>query len=588
MMLIHRNKKKRSITFTVVAALVIFCSVGLFLFFKFNDRRNHQQVPLLYSKQLAPPVCYTRGGFYKEPFPVELIANKNLKIFYSLDGSEPDLSSPQYTEPITIIDRRDERNNLSAIPTSPRWVPPVGNVYKGTVLRAIAVDPLNHKSSEFIRTFFIDGQQRDQLPVVSLVVNAKDFFGYNKGIYVLGKAYGDKDNYLRKNIPLTLPWWDYPANYHSRGIDAERKVHIEFFEPGSSNGFEANAGVRINGNATRGFPQKSLRICFREKYDQSFLHFRLFPHDTTEIFQSFILRNGGNDWSKTLIRDALIQTLFKNSGLDIQHYRPCIVFINGEYWGLHDIRERFDEHFLANKYRLSTDSLVILELEGKLIYGKKEEQESFQELLNFVRNHSTANDENYEYIRSKVDLENFSDFIIANVYFCNSDWPNNNVKFWRYTGNVSTKKKQMDGRWRWLLNDTDWGLGYNAQSSVTADLLPKATQVGSVGVLFNALIRNKEFVNLFLNRFRYHLVHTVDPLAVSTKIEQMKQQLSPYMIEHINRWRGISSYGAWLSNIEELKQFAKDRPLHQVDQLNRFFKLTGAQQILVKKKQVLH
>ena len=113
-----------------------------------------------------------------------------------------------------------------------------------------------------------------------------------------------------------------------------------------------------------------MRIGFDKKYGTGQLNYKLFTNDDITNFNSFLLRNSGNDWDKTMFRDAFMQALMKNTNVDIQDYRPSIVFINGEYWGIHNIRERFDEYYLANKYRLSPDSVTILELSGKLLRGK--------------------------------------------------------------------------------------------------------------------------------------------------------------------------------------------------------------------------
>src|ERR1051326_8144010 len=134
-----------------------------------------------------------------------------------------------------------------------------------------------------------------------------------------------------------------------RGSNSERAVHIELFEK-EGKGFSAPAGVRINGNATRRYGQKSLRVTFSKKYGREGLEYPLFIGDSSQVYHCFILRNSGNDWNKTLFRDSFMQSLMAGGFADIQRSRPCIVFINGEYWGIHDIRERLDENYVAGAY----------------------------------------------------------------------------------------------------------------------------------------------------------------------------------------------------------------------------------------------
>lgn len=585
-------KKNKQISFKLKATILIAVVVAVTAFIfslKFSGNQKDNLLTFHFSEKIEKPECDFSAGFYESEFVVKLFTPvSDNRIYYTTDGSEPSSESAIYTQPFSINNRTGNRNYLSAIPTSPRWKPPIGNVFKATIIRAIAVDERNNKSSELVKTFFVyDGGKKYSLPVVSITINQKDLFGFNKGIYVLGNNYIDKDNYTRKNLSLDLPWWEYPANYLMRGMDAERDAYIEFFEPNGKLGFESNVGLRVHGNATRGFAQKSLRVCFREKYGKTKLVYDLFDNKQNIELSSFILRNSGNDWNKTMFRDAFMQSLMQNSYIDIQDYRPSLVFINGEYWGIHNIRERFDADYLAYKYNLSQDSIAILELSGKLVEGHKKQEELFSELIDFVQKNDLSIDENYEFVKSKIDIRSFTDFIIANVYYCNSDWPNNNVKFWRYDANADSLYAK-DGRWRWMLYDTDWGFGYNSLSTPESNLLERATRVGSVGILFSGLIKNKTFVDDFLTRFQHHLNTTFKSTDVVHKIDEMKLILSPEIQEHINRWRAIGSYSEWLENVEVLRDFAVQRPQFQANQLNEFFNLKGDKQIVLKNSSKAH
>jgi hypothetical protein len=580
---ILRRNKKFSFQFIIFIVIIFICLISaFFISVRYLTAPKNDTAELILSSYISPPECSQSAGFYSKPFTIQLKSNKEDHIYYSLDGSVPTLSSLLYTGEISINPRLGEKNYLSEIPTSPRWLPPMDDVFKGTVLRAIVVDNKNHKSKELIRTFFIDERsfKRYSVPVVAITVNENDFFGYKHGIYVLGKSYGDKDNYIRKGIPLNLPWWEYPSNYLMRGDDAERFAHLEFFEPTGKMGFESNVGIRIHGNATRGYAQKSLRICFKEKYGQAILKYNLFPENKIKQFNSFLLRNSGNDWDKTMFRDGLMQSLMKDSYIDIQADRPCVVFFNGEYWGIHNLRERFDENYLANKYHISVDSITILELNGIISYGKKGEEETFKNLLTFVKQNDLSVKSNYEFVKKQIDIRSFIDFLIANIFYCNGDWPNNNVKFWRFK--TSFKEDSLytkDGRWRWMLYDTDWGFGYNSQSTPECNLLEKAAKTGSVGVMFSGLMKNEEFTDQFTKRFQYLLNTVFSSKNLLSEIDKMERIMAPEIQEQIDRWRAIRSYNKWLENVEVLRDFAKKRPEIQAAQLNSFFNLNDTRKI---------
>ncbi|MBA3283666.1 MAG: CotH kinase family protein [Nitrosopumilus sp.] len=563
-----------SLPIKVAVAFVFLLTIVSFVFsLKYSGENRIVYSTLQLYTNILPPICSSNGGFYSDAFSISLLTSNSSKIYYTLDGSEPSLKSEIYSQSILIQDKTFVANNLSNIPTSPRWQPPIGDVFKGTVVRAICVNEKNQKSQELIRTFIIN-KRRHTIAVVALTVNADDFFGYKNGIYVLGKNYDDKKDYAKKGLRLNLKWWEYPSNYLKRGDNSERPVHLEFYESDGTLGFEINAGARISGNATRGFSQKSLRICFDEKYGASQLNYNLFPNKQVNIFNSFILRNSGNDWNKTMFRDAFMQSLIaENTHLEVQGYRPSIVYINGEYWGIHNIRERSDENYLANKYEINRDSIAVLELGGDVFYGKKNDDDEFKKLLEFVKTHDLSKADNYKNLERKIDLLSFMDFIISNVYFCNSDWPNNNVKFWRF----KSEKQECDslgfrdGRWRWMLFDTDWGFGYTDKNAFQLNLLEKAKMTGSTGILFNGLLQNKTFEQEFKVRFSYHLDHTFATDVVIKKIDQFQQTLDPEIRDHINRWRVIGSYENWKEYVKELKDFALKRPSIQTKQLNDFF-----------------
>jgi hypothetical protein len=171
-----------------------------------------------------------------------------------------------------------------------------------------------------------------------------------------------------------------------------------------------------------------------------------------------------------------------------------------------------------------------------------------------------------------MDIANFTDILIANIYFCNSDWPNNNVKFWRYKTNPAndSSRKVKDGRWRWMLYDTDWGFGYTSNDGYNMDLLGKAKTTGSVGIIFSGLLRNKSYREYLKNRFEYHLNITFETQKVLKLIKSFEDAYAPEISEHIDRWRVIGSESKWRNFVNVLNEFAINRPAIQRKQLDKF------------------
>jgi hypothetical protein len=574
-----RAAKKSSGLLTGLIIVLFLFAVSFILNMLISGEKNDVD-GLTTDVSLPAPKSSLRPGFYKEPVSIELGASgKDTKIYYTTDGSEPGLGSTRYETPIIITDRTGERNKLSEISTSPRWKRPMGNVFKGTVIRAVCISTDKRKSKEMISTYFIRNSAYE-IPVLAFSFNEQELFGYKKGIYMLGKRYDDKDNYVTDNVSLDLPWWEYPANYLIRGGASERKVNLEFFEKGGELAFDQQVGLRINGNATRGYAQKSLRVICREEYGQKEIAYDIFGSGGNTSFTSFILRNSGNDWDKTMFRDALMQSLMKNTAVDVQAHRLGLVFMNAEYWGIHNIQERIDEHYLAKLHGKDPSFITLLELDAELVTGKKSEAKEFRKLLDFVKSNDLGVKSNYDHVCSEIDVENFQDFVIANVFFCNSDWPNNNVKYW-HSLRTADGAADTASRWRWILYDTDWGFGYNSSSTPENDLLKKAASVGVVGTLFGNLIQNEDFKSKFLQRFQLHLNSRFRPEEVTARIDSLEQATAPYIAEHIARWRSIESVQQWERNVDILRDFATRRPAIQAEQLNRFFNLEGQSRITV-------
>ncbi|NLY43445.1 MAG: DUF5011 domain-containing protein, partial [Clostridiaceae bacterium] len=510
------------------------------------------------------PVFSHEAGFYTEAFQLQISSpDEGAKIYYTTDGSDPVPGAQGtfgYTGSITIKSRAGDPNVFSNISTSESWRPPNGEVFKATVIRAISVNQEGEKSGIATRTFFVDPNMHDryELPIISIVSDRKNLFDNPTGIYT---RQSDEQS----------------------GSEWERPMHVEFFESDGTLGFSQNGGVRIHGGATRNLPQKSLRLYAKDNYDvQDYFRYDIFPNLKNQVngekiteFKRLILRNSGNDWSSTLFRDAMAQSLIAHLKLDTQAYRPSVVFINGEYWGIHNIRERFDRYYVATHYNLNADDVAMIEVllrspveAFEVNEGTQEDADAYMnEVTGFLKSNPVTNQENYEYIKTKIDVDNFINYQVANIYFANTDWPGNNVKIWRYR----TKNGQYDpnaaygkdGRWRWMVYDTDFGFGLNTNAN--HDTLSFATATNGPDwpnppwstYLLRTLLENTEFRNKFINYFADLLNTVFQPSFVNQRIDDMKAVIASSIPEHIRRWQG--GIGNWDSNVQVMKNFANAR-----------------------------
>ncbi len=555
--------------------------------------------PTPYFAQVSPPEFSRESGFYSEGFELTLsCADPEAVIRYTLDGSEPTIDSPVYQEPIVIRSRAGDPNIYSArTGISIDDKPPLKEVFKGTVVRARVFASDSIMSETVTHTYFVEENmaERYNLPIISLVTNPENLFDYFTGIFMKGKVMSD---WLSEN-PGAVVDGGTPGNYNQRGIEWEREATITFFEPDGTVGFIQNVGIRTFGGWSRSYRHKPLRVIARKRYDHSgTIEYPVFPELTKRgnpeepltSFKQLLLRSSGNDWEYTLFRDAMMQSLVAGLGVDTQSYKPCILFINGEFWGIYNIRETFDEYFINTNYNVEFDDIVILEgvsyEDGMgLYYGQEGDVESFQSIIDFVRTHDMSLPENYEYVADQIDVDNFIVYHAAQIYYANTDWPGNNVKVWR----KRTEKIEPDappghdGRWRWLLFDTDFGFGlYSIHSTVSHRTLKFATTPDGEPwpnpdwstVLLRSLLTNEEFKTKFIAKFVDLLNSRFHPDYVTKRIVEMRDVIAPVMQEHLDRWMiNNGSMDAWKAQTSALISFGLDRVRFVTRDLRDYFGL---------------
>ncbi|MDP7036896.1 MAG: CotH kinase family protein, partial [Candidatus Marinimicrobia bacterium] len=414
------------------------------------------------------PEISQQGGFYLGPVIVTLsIESDNYQIYYTLDGSIPTEASSLYSQPISIQSTK--------------------------VIRAAVIDNECFPGEVITHSYFIN--EESNLPVVSLTTDPYNLWDDEYGIYVLG-------NDAEWNFPY------FGANFWE---DWERPIHIELYEPNGELAFNLDAGVKIFGGWSRGWPQKSLAIYARPTYGTSEINYQIFPDKEIDSFSAIVLRNSGNDWfgsgesSATMFRDGVHTGFMDNTDIDHQAYRPSAVYINGEYWGIHNIREKVNEEFLAsNNPGVDPDELDELEANAVIIEG---DNQDYLNMIDFVENNDLSYSNNYALVVEQMDINNFIDYNIIQIYVGNTDWPGNNIKYWR---------PHIEGaKWKWILYDTDFGFGLFSSwaANVYHNTLLFALDDNGPGwpnppwstLLFRSLIENEEFQNKFINHFCYYL-----------------------------------------------------------------------------------
>ena len=540
------------------------------------------------------------GGFHAAPIDLELSAGRDdVEIRYTLDGSEPTAQSTLYTGPIRIEDRTSEPNDLSAIleisHNYANAAPPADDVFKGTVVRAAAF-ARGERSDVATRTFFVhpEAGQRFSLPVVSLTAHRDSLFGYERGIYTLGKIWDDAGQ--------SSALWA-AANYSQRGDDWERPVHMEMYESDGSMAVSQDIGLRLHGGASRAFPQKSFRLYSRSDYGTSRFRHRFFPELDLDDFNRLILRQSGQDVVMTLFRDAYIQETVKHLRFPTQSTRAVIVFLNGEYWGIYNIRERFDIHFIETRYGIDREQTDLMTGNASLKDG---EREHYDALRNYINTNDPADDHHFRHIQTMMDTGNFMDYYIAQIYARNTDWPHNNVDYFRHRTdfNPDATIPEQDGRWRWMMFDMDFSFGWQPgpggwaphpqndwelsrhfdRKSYLQDMFQHldgypGTDRAWAARFYHRLMRNETYRRDFFTRFADLLNTTFRPERMTAILDSMQAIYAPEIEEHIIRWnktepenwnfywRPFITFEEWEGDVQVMRRFVEQRHQHQWDHL---------------------
>ena len=569
------------------------------------------------ADELSAPQFSINSGFYNDSFTLTIShPDPEVTILYSLDGSEPkaenlggksylyknqyeefsgqetgelleeSFSTLNYNAPIEIVDRSELPNKIASISSTfhqnPFYIPDFP-VFKGTVVRAKAIKEGTLSSETITKTYFISPEESNRytIPVVSISLDEEHFFDYENGIYVAGK---DFDDWRLENPTADALWSN--ANYKRSGDETEKKAHFSFFENGNEI-INQNIGLRIHGGFTRISPNKSLRLYARSEYGSSTFNHTFFEDSSYSSFKRLILRNSGNDVSSTYFRDAFIQRTVNHLNFDTQAYQPTITFLNGEYWGILNMRERFDRHYFERVYNIADGDLDFLEYNGFLV--QEGDYEHYAAMLGFIENNNLNHVANYNYVATQMDTENYTDHFIANIYARNTDWPHNNIEFWRkrteqYEPNAPYGQ---DGRWRWVLKDTDFGFGGDGgPESYVHNTLAFATSTGGdvntnpewSTLILRKLLENTAFKNNFINRFADLLNTTYLPERVIGIINEMKSGIEAEIQEHRFRWSTIGSIEQWQSNIDVMIEFSNERPTYQRNHILEKFNIDSTLQ----------
>jgi CotH kinase protein/Lamin Tail Domain/Chitobiase/beta-hexosaminidase C-terminal domain len=498
------------------------------------------------------------GGIYENDIQLQLInlIDSN-SIYYTLDGTSPTTSSILYGgEIMNLSNAMCSNANINQIQISPAYLhnPPSTNIPKGIVIRAASFDLSGNRISEVVtNSYFIEnlGINHHLLPIVSINAEHLDLFDFDTGIFVPGV------NWDTNNV-------DWTGNYYHRGDDWERTIHVEFYEPNTNNGFKQSCGLRIHGGNTRRMPQKGLRIYARSEYGTSEFNYPVFQDKTIDSYKRLVLKPFSSSWSQAGIEDYVTNKMALNTNVDGVATRPVVLYINGEYWGIYYLQEKIDDYFIEANYGIHRDSVdMIYNWLGDIAEG---ENVDFLNLYSFIMNNDISIETNYNIVKNRIDIDNFIDYQLYEIFIANYDWPVNNMKCWR--------ERKAGAKWRWIFFDGDAAF-QNYEFNSFAQAL-NTTSIGwptnpTATLFLRKLMENEVFYLKFFNRLE---ALANSSLAYSETKDYFNNCISLIDNElngQINRFSIPESYVLWSEGINNVNYFLALRNCEIKDQVKKMF-----------------
>ena len=481
---------------------------------------NVNRSPALDTLVDLPP-----SGFYAEPFEISFPEGSN--VHCGRTGLAPTADSPVVT---TLL------------------------VDSITTLRCAVFTPGALPGDELVRTYIPDDPRA--LPVVFVTADPNSLFDPDSGIYMEG-------NFAQESEP------HYGANYW---LDKEIPVTVELIEPGTNKpAFSKRAGLKIFGNFSRQNAKKSVAITFREKYGDSRLKYPLFP-DFPELnkFKVFLLRNNGGNFGADYTRDRLASSVSEGLGVDYQRGRGAVVYYNGEYFGIHNIRERSTEYYFETHYGLNPDEIDLIKADNSVSAGSAVD---FIALMDWLESHHLDVKDNYDYVASQIDVDNYLNYMHTEIFSDNRDWPGNNMKKWRGT-NPKTK-------WKWFLYDMDFGFGNDYSEYKDINIFEFVTAEDGASwswpngpeytLLLRRMLENDGFKAAFINRMTTLLSMNFERTRLRARLTELMDEVGPEVVRDQMRWE--LSESRMVRYLAAIETFCDERQEKVRGELREFFEL---------------
>jgi hypothetical protein len=422
-------------------------------------------------------------GFFTAPFQLSLATSTpGAVIRYTRDGSEPTLArGTNYSGPITVTN--------------------------SSVFRAAAFKTNHLPSITETHTYLFNiPNNRRLLPALSIVTGTNNLYG-TTGI-------------MESN----------PRNTTKHGIAWERPISMELIRPEDNGGFQINAGLRVaGGDYIRGLyewrtttpPQGkySFRVYFRGDYGDGKLEYPFFPGSPLESFDAIQLRAGMNDHTNPFLKDEVVRALHTEMGHVAAHGTFVSLFLNGVYKGYYNPTERLDRRFL-HAWHGGSENWDLIGAMNQVIDG---DSVAWNALKTLVNNNNPTNPVIYQQIEQKLDIQNFIDYLLPQIYADNDDWPHNNTR--------AGRERTPNGKFRFYIWDTEFAFSNLSRNTIANQLSSTSPPWGTTDYqrMFNSLKRSQEFKLLFADRVHKYFYNggALTDEQIRKVYDRVKGQIAP-------------------------------------------------------------
>lgn len=520
------------------------------------------------------------AGIYDASFSLELSAAQGYTIYYTLDGSDPTTSHTR--KPYRDVIAMEDSSSMAWGPTIKAWINGNGNsrpasarLPGGYVVKAYATNG-SEATEVFTNTYFVTSQLSDYgVSVVSLSIPVSDMLG----------AHGFYSNYCPTGVI---------TDTRPRGL-----AMMEVFDPNGQRVGHSQVELAVSGNGSSGWAMKSLRIYYKGSNNQgggleSDLDYDLFGGrvrnsrgEAITSFSRLLLRNSGNDCHTSYIRDAYMQSTCTGLSVDTMASASTLVFVNGEFWGVYNIRERYSPEYVEAHYGIQKENVALVESDYSQVHtnqnapyvlssGVEGDQDPFNEMVDYIRSHDMSTAEAYQWVCDRMDMDSFIDMWVSRLFYVARDWPENNIKVWR-NKNPDDPSGQ-DTKWHFTLLDLDMGLSFYDFTMEDHDFFWAINANSVCGTMMVRLIQNSSFRQQFILRYHELVNDHFTPAYLSQVFERLYQERTPLMTLQVQRWGNEgSSLDAWNRAASLIRAFIEKRQAYALTYMYRYFGLTAGE-----------